>query len=73
MPLSVLLPLGAALFTLCRIPTPLVFCRFLWYSFPAADSFAVEGGESMEIIITLIISVMAGVIADRICKWLDGK
>ena len=27
----------------------------------------------MEIIIALIVSVMAGVIADRICKWLDGN
>lgn len=26
-----------------------------------------------ETLIALIVSVMAGVIADRICKWLDGN
>ena len=32
-----------------------------------------EGGEVVELLVTLIVSVMAAVIADRICKWLDGK
>lgn len=30
-----------------------------------------EGGAAMEILISLIITVMAGVISHFICKWLD--
>lgn len=32
-----------------------------------------EGGERMSILISLIVSVVAGVISYYICKWLDGK
>lgn len=32
-----------------------------------------EGGASMEYIISLIISVIAGIISHYICKRLDGK
>lgn len=31
------------------------------------------GGERMSILISLIVSVVAGVISYYICKWLDGK
>ncbi len=44
----------------------------LCYNQFAADSFQQEGGEVLEVVHTLFISIVASVIAYYICKWLDG-
>ena len=37
----------------------------------AVDSFQREGGGVMDILITFLVSVVAGVVSYFICKWLD--
>jgi uncharacterized membrane protein len=32
-----------------------------------------EGGDIMDYIITLILSILAGIISHYICQWLDRK
>ena len=48
-----------------------VFCVIIIYV--ATPIQAQERGGFMEIIISFIISVMAGVVAYYICKWLDSN
>ena len=39
----------------------------------AVDSFQREGGVSMDLIISFVLSVIASVAAYYICKWLDSE
>ena len=39
--------------------------------FVAAPILARKGGELVKLLISLIVSITAGVIANYICKWLD--
>lgn len=48
------------------------FIAFVGYDIHAVDSFRQEGGDFVEIFVTFILSVLAGVAANYICKWLDG-
>ena len=41
------------------------------YNCGAVDSFQQEGGEGMDYIATLFVSVAASVISYYICKWLN--
>ena len=34
---------------------------------------AVKGGDAVEILLSFMISVMAGIVANYICKWLNRK
>ncbi len=38
---------------------------------PPTPNWQQEGGESMELLITFLVSVVAGIVAYYICKWLD--
>jgi len=44
----------------------------VWYSKHAVDSFQQEGGVHVIDMLTLIITVTAGILVHIICKWLNG-
>jgi hypothetical protein len=39
----------------------------------ATPRLARKGGVVLEIVISFLVSIMAGVIANYICKWFDGS
>lgn len=43
----------------------------MFYNISAVDSFQQEGGEYMESVFAFVVSVVAGVVSNYICKWLD--
>lgn len=46
----------------------------MWYDLKAVEPPAERGGGNMvQILTALIISVVANVISHFVCKWLDGK
>ncbi len=51
----------------------LAYCVDCWYNVLAASypNLATEGGERMEILLSFIVSVAAGIATYYICKWLD--
>lgn len=49
----------------------LVFCQKVWYSVVAVGPPQREEVNSLEYIISLMVSVTADVIAYFVCKWLD--
>lgn len=49
----------------------LVFCQKVWYSVVAVGPPQREEVDSLEYIISLMVSVTADVIAYFVCKWLD--
>ena len=55
-------------------PVRVAFRRILCYSVNAAPLRPIFYGKevrSMETILNFLLSVVAGVVADAICKWLD--
>lgn len=55
--------------------SPLTLAHFVkpWYNVPAVPPYTwqQEGGARMEILLSFLVSVAAGVAAYYICKWLD--
>ena len=56
---------------ICNVYLVIVFATK--YNIIAVDSFQPEGGDTLQYIISFLISVMAGVICYYISKWLDRK
>ena len=61
-----------SVFTSCAGRIAVVKKSRPWYNRGTADSFGGKEVLRMHLVVTFIVSVAAGVIANYICKWWDG-